>query len=609
MGDEDHVASWIYSTWTQWDQARGPWKKSLAEVDKYLMATDTTTTTNNSSEFDHKTHRPKLTQIYDNLIANYKPGLIPNRNWVKWEGEDEQAVSVKNRKLLEGYIRTKHRLSGFTNVIDELLDDWVRSGNCFAGVEYVNEQHEDKKGNIHRGFKGPRAYRISPLDIVFNPFATKFENSAKIVRSIHTMGDLEKKAATVLNTDQWKDVLERMKKDRGFLMKNGASSMELSGPGSEDVAKYMQATFDGFGSYINYMASGSVEIHEFYGDIYDSSDDTYYSNYKITIADRRYVIAREPIETWNGKPEIFHSAWRKRPENLWGQGPLDKLIGLQFRLDHLENMRSDAFDKTMDPDRVLIGNVEHEYTESGGNEYSIPDGNGDVKDIPFETVILNADIQIPEIEAAMDLFAGSPKEAAGFRTPGEKTKFEVKELVNAAGRIFQHKLERFEVQIMEPVLNAEIDSARRASDYKDTIELIDPENGVKTFTEISSEDLYLNGKYIPIGARHYSKQQQVAQDARDLHTLVLSDPEMLQHFPSKRLAKFFADVMAEDNDLYQPFGRLYEQVEAAQLTAAAQTSLQREDLTDIEEPDDDVDIGENNAGSIQEATSGTQASV
>lgn len=611
LGVESQTASWVYSMWSQWDSSRDPWKSALKEVDTYLMATDTTTTTNNSSDFDHNVHRPKLTSIYDNLMANYKSSLIPNRQWVNWVGEDTDAVSKKNRMLLESYIRTKHRLSGFTNVVDQLLDDWIRSGNCFCGVEYVNEQHEDKRGKIMRGYKGPRIYRISPLDIVFNPFASSFENTAKIVRSTYTLGDLEKKAKQVINNEMYTEALNRIKEDRKFIMKSSGNGLQLKGPGTEEINKYMQATFDGFGPYLNYMTSGTVEIHEFYGDIYDADRDEFLPNRKVVIADRRYVLINEEIDTWNGKADIHHSAWRQRPENLWGQGPLDKLIGLQFRLDHLENMRSDAFDGAQDPDRVFVGNVETAYSATGSKEYTIADGNGDVKDLPFDTTILNADLQIESIEAAMEFFAGSPRESQGFRTPGEKTKFEVSQLANAAGRIFQHKLERFEVQILEPVINSEVDAARRASDYKDTIELIDPENGAKMFESITSDDLYLNGKYVPVGARHYSRQQQLAQDARDMMTVVITDPAMLQHFPAKRLAKMFEELMGfDEHDLVVPFGRMYEQIEQAQLQAAAEQQLQNEDLTDTQEPDDeDLGIGENNAASFEDPFEQTQGSV
>jgi hypothetical protein len=587
--DEDSSAKMVWQMWQQYDQLRGEAKAGWKEVDTYLMATDTTTTTNVSNEFNHTTHRPKLTQIYDNLTANYKPGLIPNRNWVHWIGEDQEAVSKQNRRLLESYVRTKHRLSGFSEVVDELLDDWIRTGNCFCGVDYVNDQHVAKNGKVLQGYKGPKIYRISPHDIVFNPFATSFANSNKIVRSVHSMGDLHKRQNSATNGELYRTVLQKLKDDRGYVAKNSASMLNLKGPGTEEVEKYVQATWDGFGSYMSYMQSGHVEILEMYGDFFIEETGEFLSNHKIVVADRRYVLAVEPIQTWNGKAPIFHSAWRKRPENIWGQGPLDKLVGLQYRIDHLENMRADAFDKAQDPDRVFTGDVEVDYSETGSKEYTIADGNGDVHDLPIDTTILTASMEIQEIEAAMDLYAGSPREAMGFRTPGEKTKFEVSQLMNAAGRIFQHKLERFEVQILEPAINCEIDLARQANDQKDTVEIMLP-NGAVNFQQISSEDLYMNGRYIPIGARHYSRQQQLAQDARDMFEMILQDPSVLQHFPSKKLAKLFEELMGfDEHDLYQEYGRLYEQLELEKLKATAMEQLQNEAMVPTEEEDDIVE--------------------
>jgi len=49
----------------------------------------------------------------------------------------------------------------------------------------------------------------------------------------------------------------------------------------------------------------------------------------------------------------------------------------------------------------------------------------------------------------------------GFRSPGEKTKYEVQRLENASARIFQNKINQFEEQIVEPLLNAMLELARR----------------------------------------------------------------------------------------------------------------------------------------------------
>lgn len=47
---------------------------------------------------------------------------------------------------------------------------------------------------------------------------------------------------------------------------------------------------------------------------------------------------------WLGKTSIVHAGWRYRPDNLWAMGPLDNIVGMQYRIDHLENLKADAMD-------------------------------------------------------------------------------------------------------------------------------------------------------------------------------------------------------------------------------------------------------------------------
>ncbi len=67
--------SGLYNNW--WIQRR---EKELEwrELRNYLFATDTTKTTNSKLPWKNKTTLPKLTQIRDNLHANYMDALFPN---------------------------------------------------------------------------------------------------------------------------------------------------------------------------------------------------------------------------------------------------------------------------------------------------------------------------------------------------------------------------------------------------------------------------------------------------------------------------------------------------------------------------------------------------
>ena len=68
--DKKRVAETISSLFQRWDDARKPWKDSMAELQQYLYATDTTKTSNSKLPWSNKTTLPKLTQIMENLVAN-----------------------------------------------------------------------------------------------------------------------------------------------------------------------------------------------------------------------------------------------------------------------------------------------------------------------------------------------------------------------------------------------------------------------------------------------------------------------------------------------------------------------------------------------------------
>ena len=346
---EHRTATEIASLWCEWDSARAGWKKRVAETKAYVFATSTRETTNVQNPWSHSTNLGKITQVYDNLRANYMMSLLPNPEWFRFEGEDREAVTFKKRRNIESYLRTKHRIDNFNTAIGQLIDDWVLTGNSFAFITYVNETHEDPVTGLKElGYTGPRTIRISPNDIVFNPTGITFESVPKIIRSIKTVGEIERDVEENPELQYEQEILNNLVDIR----------RELNQYSMEDVDKSIQMSYDGFGTMGQYLKSGFVEILDFYGDIYDHETQTFYKNYVITVVDRRWVIRKQPLNTWTGRPHIYHSAWRRRPDNLWGMGPLDNLVGLQYRVNHLENARADAFDQMINPDLVYQGDVD-----------------------------------------------------------------------------------------------------------------------------------------------------------------------------------------------------------------------------------------------------------
>lgn len=572
---ENGLAAEISSLFTEWrGSARAAYDR-WQETTKYVYATSTKETSNASNGHDHSTHIPVMSQIKDNLEANYMEALFPNDSWFKFKGYDLESSFTDKRAVVEAYLKTKHDLSGFTNTVQSLISDWTLYGNCFAGVTYKQMQHEQEEGEgtTPFNFVGPQVYRISPFDIVFNPLATSFEDSPKVIRSLKSLAELSRDAQEDPSLGYSQEILDRVVSTR----KNLSTYKDV------DIDKNFNISFEGFGSASSYYKSGKVEVLEFYGDIWDKESGEFLKNYVITVVDRRWIIRSEPLSTWTGRPHLYHCGWRIRPDNLWSMGPLDNLVGMQYMINHLENSRADAFDMMLTPDRVFSGDIQDIEQVNGALHYFTGE-QGQVRNLSPDTTVLQADFQIQNKQAQMEMAAGAPREAAGFRTPGEKTAFEVGELMNAAGRVFQHKINYFSREFLERILEAEIEVARRNLDTVDVIEVVEDELGISEFMTITKEDITANGRLKAIGARHYARNNQLSGNLAQFSQQLLQDPLMQQHFPSERLAKAWEDLLGFGSlDLMEPYGRVAENLELQRLSQVAEQMAQEEQMTPTDE--------------------------
>lgn len=525
------LATDIANKWNEWNSLRQKWLEQKKELRNYLYATDTTTTSNKALPWMNSTTTPKLTQIYDNLKANYTATLFPNSNWMKWEGENLDSARKDKVKVIQGYMQNKVRQSHFELEMDKLIDDFILYGNAFASVAYEANYYE-VDGVLVTGYIGPRVTRISPNDIVFNPTASDFTKTPKIVRSLVGLGELRR---DIVNGEEWKEeVFTRMLSNRSEI--NGGVSTEKS---EGFIA-------DGFSSIEHYYGSSYVELLTFYGDMYDTVSGTLKENRMITVVDRAYVIQDEPIPSWLGHDPIFHAGWRNRPDNLYAMGPLDNLVGLQYRIDHLENLKADVFDQIALPILKIRGDVED--FEYGPAARIYMGEEGDVAPMVPDATALNADLQIQLLENKMEELAGAPRNAMGIRTPGEKTAFEVQRLETAASRIFQHKSAQFEKEFVEPILNAMLEAARRQMDVVDTIRIIDDPTGVELFRQITRDDIIAKGTIRPIGARHFAERAQRVQNINQLMQFKQM-PDVGVHLSGKKVAELLAYELGE-NDLF-----------------------------------------------------------
>lgn len=526
----DDSSQWVSQLWDKYNVQRQSKINEWIELRNYVFATDTSTTSNNTLPWKNKTTRPKLCQIRDNLHSNYLSALFPNDRWLSWSAHSKDAATKKKADTIKAYMSNKCRESHFRTDSSKLLYDYIDYGNAFAMPYYVKTAKELETGELVQGYNGPKVRRISPLDIVFNPLADNFVTTPKIIRSILTVGDLRRRIETNPDERYWQDVLDRREHLRGC----------LGGYSTEDFNKSIGYTADGFGNMHEYYQSDFVEVLEFYGDWHNKNTGKYETNKIVTVVDRSFTANVQDSPSWFGYPPIFHVGWRFRPDNLWAMGPLDNLVGMQYRIDHLENLKADAMDLCVHPPLLIAGEVE-EFVWGPGAEIHI-DENGSVQELTKSLqALFTADNQIELIQNEMEQMAGAPREAMGIRTPGEKTATEVNQLQNAAGRIFQEKITNFEIEMLEPLLNGMLEVSARNLSQSDVISIMDDDLGVQQFMTITKEDITANGKLRPIGARHFAKE------AQDLQNVIgiLNSPigQMIApHTSGKALTKFVEDI-------------------------------------------------------------------
>ena len=80
--DPHALAVDISSRWGTWNTARASKLEEWKELRNYVYATDTKTTSNSKLPWSNSTTTPKLTQISDNLHANYFAALFPTETMV-----------------------------------------------------------------------------------------------------------------------------------------------------------------------------------------------------------------------------------------------------------------------------------------------------------------------------------------------------------------------------------------------------------------------------------------------------------------------------------------------------------------------------------------------
>ena len=162
-------------------------------------------------------------------------------------------------------------------------------------------------------------------------------------------------------------------------------------------------------------------------------------------------------------------------------------------------MKADIMDLVTYPVQKIKGFVE-DFTWQPGEKIFVSE-EGDVDLIVPNVEPLRLNTEAAYITQNMEEMAGAPKEAMGFRSPGEKTKYEVQRLENASARVFQNKITQFEEQLIEQALNAMLELARRNMVGTSVIKVFDDDFKISSFQELTVEDITGEGRIKPIVLR------------------------------------------------------------------------------------------------------------
>ena len=547
IGDNaDPVSRSISEKYQYWLNAKQGWEANYRASLQYLFATDTRDITDlQGSPYSASTHIPKLTQVRDIVTTYYLESLFSLADYVKWQGMTLDDLTIKKANTIEDFVKQMLDDGNFKETVSKLVEDYFDAGNAFAMPVWRVDKND--QGTY---WEGVVAQRIDPLDIVFDPVVGNFKDTPKIIRTVLSMGDL--KVLAEAGDDTMKQAFEKMRKQREEIRAIFTNGDEII---NDELA------IAGFSSLSEYYMSDTVEVLTFIGTLYECDTDTLHKDKKITIVDRSILLKEEDMEGICNNNYIFKAGWRDRKNVLWSMSPIENLLGMQYRIDFLENKKADVYDYVANPVIVKRGEVSYPEVISPGAEIDC-DKDSDVHYLTPDTTILSSDNQVAIYENRIEMFAGAPREAAGFRTPGEKTAFEYAQLMNASSRIFNRKIQKFEHEIFEPLINACFQLyLKRKAGQQVAIRTWNYEKDIPDVVTVNVNELSGQGALKAVGTTYYSDKAQVAQNLQMLsQNPLFTDEAVRANFSPTMLGRVFANVTGLDkfNDLFRKNSRLFE---------------------------------------------------
>lgn len=569
MINPDNLATNIADKMVTWANARVDWENDCRETMQYLYATSTADIMNMTREWDNTTHLPKLTQVRDLLLTLYHEAIFSLPDFVEWEPYSKDTLVSNVRNSLRSFTRQMLDDADFKDTIDSLLEDYIDYGNAFAMPIYDREVYHGSNGQNQTIFEGPKLIRINPMDLYFDPSVADFSKAPKIIRSIVTIGELKAMTEDMPEDETFKKAFDRAVKKRLDIRR------EVSGMGSEQL-KNDELMIAGFSTLSAYYNSDVVELLTFYGDLYDMINDKMYRNHKIVVMDRSVVLTKEPVLNLGYGCNIIKAGWRDRKDTAWSMSPLDNIKGMQYMIDFLENKRADIFNYISNPITVTVGDVEMPEQLAPATEIHC-DRDSSVMQLRPDTTALQADTYIDKYMYLMEEMAGAPREAAGFRTPGEKTAFEVAQLNTAASRVFNKQTRKFEKEMIEPAVNLMLQMfLTKGAGRTVRVKMVDTD-GFIHFEDIKIDDINGAGKFVAVGSETFTEKEKMAQTLMQLgNSGIYVDELVRNNFDPKKIAEILAYTTGLDrfNGLIKDNARVDANLEMMSATESAQQILE-----------------------------------
>ncbi|AAM28399.1 hypothetical protein [Vibrio phage VpV262] len=554
---------------TNMENARAQKDREDKELMDYIDATDTRKTSNSKLPFKNSTTINKLAHLHLMITTSYMEHLLPNRNWVDFVGFDNDSVNAEKREIARSYVRGKVEASNLEGVIERMVDDFAVRGFCVAHTRHVKRMTVTAENQVIKNYSGTVTERLSPSDVFWDVTADSLPKAAKCIRQLYTLGSLKREIEEGTFPLMSMEDFQKLREERRTIR-------EALADGYNGRRKFDSLHKKGYGSMMNYINEGVVEVLTFMGDFYDEENDELWNNYEITVIDRKIIGRKQSKDTWDGSQNLHIAVYEFQKDTLCPIGPLHRLTGMQYKLDKRENFREDLHDRFLHPSLKKVGDVREKGMRGGPNHVFEVEETGDVQYMTPPAEVLQPDNQLSITLQLMEDLSGAPKESIGQRTAGEKTKFEVQLLDQGQNKVFRRKVKKFERELLTPVLNDYLEQGRNHLDASDTIKTFNSELGTATFLDITADDLNLNGQMVAQGATLFAEKANTLQNLN----AILGGPLGAALAPHMSRTKLFNAVeYLGDLDAYGIFTFGIGVQEDQQLARMAQKSTQQTEET------------------------------